>query len=161
MLKIFNISQIIKKCCKFALKIIIESKFMIMENQEVNPIPTTPVMPPRSTGAQVMLPGVILWMIFGIVSACSCCIGWIPVAGIVYSIIGIVFGILAFVKGKKLLAMYDANPANYKPASQKMAKTAKITGLIGFIVSIVMLCLSVILTAFMTGLESHSSQYYY
>jgi len=121
-----------------------------MEDQNINPIPNTPRTPTTPSG-QVMMPGVILWMIFGIVSVCFCCIGWIPVVGIVYSIIGIVFGILAFIKGKKLVANFDANPANYKPASQKMAKTAKTTGLVGFIVSIAMLVISIILTIIAAG----------
>jgi prolipoprotein diacylglyceryltransferase len=117
-----------------------------MENQEVNPIPQAPVTPPPAGGPQILMPGAILWMIFGIISVILCWYGFIPVAGIFLAIISLVFAILAFTKGKKMMAEFQANPGKYKPASAGLIKTAKITGLIGLIISCIMLVVGIIVT---------------
>lgn len=127
-----------------------------MENQDVNPIPTTPT-PTTPTGAQVMMPGAILWMIFGILSCIFCWYGFIPVAGIILSVMALVFGILAFIKGKKMKKEYDANPDKYKKASLGLIKTASITGLIGLILS----CIFFVISIIMTILAAAATTYHY
>jgi hypothetical protein len=133
-----------------------------MENQEVNPIPvtpSTPTTPVNTIGGQIMMPGAIMYMVFGIVSCCLCWEGFIPYAGIVLAIAGLVLGILAWTKGKKMQKEFDATPANYKPANKVFIKVATITGLVGFILSAVFLVIGIILT--IVAAVASTSTYYY
>jgi hypothetical protein len=119
-----------------------------MENQPVNPIPQTPVTPPTpaTPGMQIMMPGAIMWMVFGIIAAVFCFYGWAPFFGWVFSVISIVFGVLAFTKAKKMQASFDAEPDKYKKASKVFIKVASITGLVGLIWGAVDFLISIIVT---------------
>ncbi len=132
-----------------------------MENQEINPIPTTPVTPPTpgTPSTQIMFPSSIMWMVFGIVSVVLCWYGFVPFAGPVCAIIALVAGILAFSKSKKMQKEYDANPDMYKKASKAFIKVANITGLIGLIASCVMLVIGVIMTILAAVAETSSIYY--
>jgi hypothetical protein len=131
-----------------------------MENQEINPIPATPVTPPApgTPSTQIVFPGSIMWMIFGIVSVILCWYGFIPYAGPFLAIVALVFGVLAMKKGKKMQAEYDANPDMYKKASKAFIKVASITGLIGLIVAAIFFVIGIVVTilAVMEG-----AMYYY
>jgi hypothetical protein len=132
-----------------------------MENQEVNPIPATPSTPttPITPGTQILMPGSIMWMVFGIVSCCFCFYGWAPMFGWVFAIIALVFGILAFIRGKKMQKDFDADPSRYKKASGVFVKVARITGLVGLIWGAVDIILSIILSIVLVAAES--TTYYY
>jgi hypothetical protein len=132
-----------------------------MENQDVNPIPTTPVTPQSPTGGQEMMPGAVMWMVFGIISVCLLWFGIIPFAGIFLAIVALVFGILAFIKGKKLGKEFEANPGKYKPASKVFIKVASITGLVGLILSCIFLVLGIIMTILALTETAYHSTYYY
>jgi hypothetical protein len=136
-------------------------KSIIMENQEVNPIPQAPVIPPTPAANQIMMPGVILWMVFGILSCIFCWYGFIPIAGIILAAMSLVFAILAFTKGKKMQKEYDANPEKYKKASASLIKVAKITGLIGLILSCIFVVVSVIMTIVAATATVYESTYHY
>lgn len=117
-----------------------------MENQDVNPIPTgQPATPPVNTG-QIMMPGAIMWMVFGIVAVVLDFYGWAPFFGWIFAIIALIFGILAFMKGKKMQIEFDANPDKYKKASKAFIKVAYITGLVALIWSSIDLIISAILS---------------
>lgn len=123
-----------------------------MENQEVNPIPQTPVTPtPATPGMQKMMPGAIMYMVFGIVGVILWIYFFIPVAGIILTIVSLVFAILAFIKSKKMKAELAANPNLYKKASATFVKVAGITGLIGLILSAVFFVVSIIMTIALAG----------
>lgn len=129
-----------------------------MENQDINPIPATPATPPTpgTPNTQDVMPGSIMYMVFGIVSVCICWFGWIPFAGVIFAVAGLVFGILAFKKSKKMQKEYDANTAAYKPASKAFIKVASITGLIGIILS----CIFIVIAIIMSILGAMGGAYY-
>jgi Ca2+/Na+ antiporter len=128
-----------------------------MENQTVNPIPTTPNPTPVTPNmGQIMMPGAIMYMVFGIVSVVLDFYGWAPFFGWIFAIIALVFGILAFLKGKKMQAEYDADPNKYKKASKAFIKVAYITGLVGFIWAAIDLLISAIISIIYVAAESAS-----
>jgi hypothetical protein len=129
-----------------------------MENQDINPIPTTPVTPPTppapgTPSTQITFPGAIKWMVFGIISCFGFC-GWIPFAGIAFGVVGLIFGILAFKNGKKMETEYMANINMYNKGSKVFITIAKITGLVGLIASAVCLLIGLILTVVALVAES-------
>lgn len=85
-----------------------------------------------------------MYMIFGIVSCFCCLYGWAPMIGWVFGIIAVVFGILAFLKAKKMQKEYDADPNTYKKAVKVFVKVAFITGLVGLIWGAVDIIVSII-----------------
>lgn len=122
-----------------------------MENQDVNPIPSgQPATPPVHTG-QIMMPGAIMWMVFGIVAVCLDFIGFMPMIGWIFAIVALVFGILAFLKGKKMQIEYDSNPDKYKKASKAFIKVAYITGLVALIWSSIDLIISAVWSIFIVA----------
>lgn len=129
-----------------------------MENQTVNPIPTTPdpTSPTPNSLGQIMMPGAIMYMVFGIVSVVLDFYGWAPFFGWIFAIIALVFGILAFLKGKKMQAEYDANPNKYKKAVKAFVKVAFITGLVGFIWAAIDLLISAIISIVAVAVEGAS-----
>lgn len=71
-----------------------------------------------------MIPYSITAMVFGIVS----------IAVFIY--FGWVAAIVALVLYNKAIKIYQENPSQYKESSLKMLKAAKITGIIGLIISL-------------------------
>jgi hypothetical protein len=97
---------------------------------------------------QKMVPYSVTAMVFGIVSiAVMCYFGWVA-------------AIVALVLYSKAMAIYRENPPDYKESSLKILRAAKITGIIGLIVSVVTLVLYALyfglLAWFGSGHHSHS-----
>lgn len=57
----------------------------------------------------------------------------------IYGIFGIPTGILAIIFAVKARNAYEQNPEIYTPGSQKMIKTGMVTGIIGLILSVIIL----------------------
>ena len=78
-------------------------------------------------------------MIFGIIATVSGALAWFPAVGFVYSALGIIFGMIAFIKGKGMKKEFQQNPGRFRPSSLKMINISFSLGLLGFILSIVMI----------------------
>lgn len=97
-----------------------------MENNNENTGGTNWTPPSTPTGVGQELPGAIASLVTGIIGlALSLFFGCGPV--------GIVLSIIAFVKGKKAVKEYEANPGGYTLSSYNQAKPGKILGIIGII----------------------------
>lgn len=84
------------------------------------------------------IPGANASMILGIVglflSLCAGC-----------GLVGFILSIIAFIKGKSAVGMYELNPSVYSEKSFKQAKAGKILGLIGLILGIVVIIILILL----------------
>jgi hypothetical protein len=110
-----------------------------MEEQNTN----LTALPPVPKGVSTL--------VFGIISIVLCWFFYIPWVGIVFTIITLIFGIIAMGSGKKAIAEFEANPGKYKPSSLGLAKTGKILGLVGMILSIIFLIIGVIVSFVFTA----------
>lgn len=70
------------------------------------------------------LPNSTLILVFGILSIITCCC---------YGVLGLIFGIIAFVMAKKATALYTANPELY--SGYQNVKIGKILAIIGIVLS--------------------------
>ncbi len=95
----------------------------------------------QQTQLQASVPGAILAFVFGIISVCTF---WLGVYAIVPGLIPLVFGIIAMIKGGKAAKIYKENPDNYLKAHNVFATVGKITGLVGWILTIVFMLIFVI-----------------
>lgn len=109
-----------------------------MEEQITNTQPTVQNAAP--------VPGAVVSLVFGIISLVLCWYFWIPIAGLVLSILCLVFAILAMSKGKKAMAEFTANPGVYKQGSFNIAKIGKILGLVGLILNAIFVLIAIIFT---------------
>lgn len=112
------------------------------ENTNTQPQATPPAQPQ----ALPPIPGSVMSLVFGIISLVLCWYFWIPFAGIVLSIVALIFGILAMSKGKKAMALFTQSPGQYKQGSFSLAKIGKILGLIGLILNAIFLIIAIIIS---------------
>jgi uncharacterized membrane protein len=106
-------------------------KKIIMEEQNTS----------QQTPLQIAVPGAILAFVFGIISVCTF---WLGVYAIVPGLIPLVFGIIAMIKGGKAAKIYKENPSIYLKAHSVFATVGKITGLVGWILTIVFMLIFII-----------------
>ena len=118
-----------------------------MEEQNTNPQPQTQMQTP--------VPGSIGALVFGIISLVLCWYFWIPIVGIVFNIVCLIFAIMAMGKGKKAIAAFEATPGQYKQGSLGIAKVGKILGLVGVILNALFLLLAIIFTIIGGTLFAH------
>lgn len=88
------------------------------------------------------LPNSTLILIFGILSIVGCCC---------YGVIGLVFGIIAVVMAQKATEIYNSNPEMY--LGYQNVKTGKILGIIGIVLSAIVLLLGIVALLFFGGYE--------
>lgn len=74
------------------------------------------------------LPNSTLILVFGILSILGCCC---------YGVLGLIFGIIAFVMAKKATTLYTENPELY--TGYQNVKTGKILAIIGIVLSAIYL----------------------
>lgn len=117
-----------------------------MEEQNVTNENTT-ITPPQPEVAnptgqpQTAVPGAVVAFVFGIISLATFYIGvWVVIPGL----IPLIFGIIAWSKGKKCEKIYAENPAMYVKAHGVFSKLGKIFGLIGWILAILFMLIGVI-----------------
>ncbi len=108
-----------------------------MENinnpQNVNPMPGSGFVPQKN------LPNAVAVLVLGICSifpGCFC-------AGL----IGIACGIIALVLAKKDLALYNANPGDYNPASYSNLKAGRVCAIVGLSLSTLVLLFYIVYIA--------------
>lgn len=82
------------------------------------------------------LPNSTLILVFGILSILGCCC---------YGILGLIFGIVAFVMAKKATAVYNENPELY--TGYQNVKTGKILAIIGIVLSVIYLIYTIFIIA--------------
>ena len=87
------------------------------------------------------LPNSTLILIFGILSIVGCCC---------YGVIGLVFGIIAVVMAQKATEIYNSNPEMY--IGYQNVKTGKILGIIGIILSALVLLIGIVVLIIFGGL---------
>lgn len=90
---------------------------------------------------QQNLPNAVGALVLGIISTFFGLTWWYWIG----SIISLVTGIIAIVLGKRVRRMYMENQAGFKRSSYNIAKTGKILGIIGVIVSSICLALLIAL----------------
>ncbi len=112
-----------------------------MENQNSTQ-QVQPALPP--------VPGAVAVLIFGIISVST---WWIPF--FIGPIIGIVFGIIARSKSKKVMKLYDENQSIYSKGSAALPKIGKILGLVGIIISIVYAVIWLLVAIIFAGAASY------
>jgi uncharacterized membrane protein len=95
----------------------------------------------QQTPLQVSLPGAILAFVFGIISVCTFYLG---MYFIIPGLIPLIFGIIAMIKGGKAAKIYKENPSNYLKAHSVFATVGKITGIVGWILTIVFMLIFII-----------------
>lgn len=90
------------------------------------------------SGIKTDVPGGIASLVMGIIglflSLCTGC-----------GIIGFILSIIAFVKGKGAVKLYESNPSLYNEQSYNQAKAGKVLGLIGLILGILVIFLLILL----------------
>ncbi|OFX42041.1 MAG: hypothetical protein A2046_14130 [Bacteroidetes bacterium GWA2_30_7] len=82
-------------------------------------------------------------------------------SSIIYGIFGIPCGILAIIFAVKARNAYEKNPSIYTPGSQKMIKTGMITGIIGLILSVIILVAVIFFFVWIFNQSSHYNDYDY
>jgi uncharacterized membrane protein len=90
---------------------------------------------------QVALPGAILAFVFGIISVCTFYLG---MYFIIPGLIPLIFGIIAMIKGGKAAKIYKENPNNYLKAHNVFATVGKITGIVGWILTVVFMLIFIV-----------------
>jgi hypothetical protein len=103
--------------------------------------PVNPVNPINPQFGQAMLPNSTGVLVLGILSIVFC---------LCYGFIGLILGIIAVVLGSKGMTLYNANPTAYTQASYNNLKAGRICGIIGLILSILMI-IGVIVYAIAVG----------
>jgi len=92
-----------------------------------------------------MIPYSVTAMVFGIVSiVVMCYFGWVA-------------AIVALVLYNKGMKIYNENPPDYKPSSLGMMRAAKITGIIGLIVSIIVTLAYILYVVLIIGVVDYSA----
>jgi hypothetical protein len=121
-----------------------------MEEQNIN---TQPQATP-SAQPQTSVPGAIVAFVFGIISVSTF---WLTFYFIVPGLIPLIFGIIAMLRGKKAEKIYAENPANYVKAHGAFAKTGKILGTIGWIITAVIMAIIItIIILIAAGVAFHN-----
>lgn len=87
------------------------------------------------------LPNSTLILIFGILSIIGCCC---------YGIVGLVFGIIAVVMAQKATGIFNSNPEMY--TGYQNVKTGKILGIIGIVLSAIVLVIGIVALIIFGGL---------
>lgn len=85
------------------------------------------------------LPNATTALVCGIVS--------IPVGCCLYGIPGLVLGIIAILKGNKMIRLFEQNPNIYTESSYKNAKAGRICGIVGLCIAGLSLIISVLFLA--------------
>lgn len=98
-----------------------------------------PVNPINNQFGQNVLPNSTAVLVLGILSIVFC---------ICYGFIGLVLGIIAVILGSKGMSLYNANPGAYTPASFNNLKAGRICGIIGLILSILMVIFIIVYAIF-------------
>lgn len=99
--------------------------------------PVNPVI--NNQFGQNVLPNSTAVLVLGILSIVFC---------ICYGFIGLVLGIIAVILGSKGMSLYNANPGAYTPASFNNLKAGRICGIIGLILSILMVIFIIVYAIF-------------
>ena len=107
-----------------------------MSTEDQSLIPSAPI------GMKPVLPNATAALILGILSIPGCCC---------FGVVSLVCGIIAIVLGSKAIRLYNAHPGVFTVSSYNNAKTGKICGMIGLVITLMML-LYVILVYVSTGL---------
>jgi hypothetical protein len=122
-----------------------------MENNNENTGSTNWTPPSGGMGGTAELDGANASQIMGIIGlVLSLCLGC--------GLVGFILSIIAFVKGKAAVAIYEANPSGYSEKSFKQAKTGKLLGLIGIILGIIVIALGIIYVA-IVGIAGASGKF--
>jgi len=87
---------------------------------------TTPTTQPINPNVQQQLPNATAVLVLGILSIVMC---------FCYGLFGVALGIIALVLSGKAKALYNENPENYTISSYKNMNAGRICGLIGTILS--------------------------
>jgi hypothetical protein len=87
---------------------------------------TQPQSQQQYSGGQIALPNATAVLVMGIISIVGC---------FCYGIVGLICGIVAMVLAKKDMALYNANPSSYLPASFNNLKAGRTCAIIGLILS--------------------------
>jgi len=112
-----------------------QTEFSLPQQKEFNRHVLRPKMIPYSVTA----------MVFGIVSiVVMCYFGWVA-------------AIVALVLYNKGMKIYHENPPDYKPSSLGMMRAAKITGIIGLILSIIVTLFYILYVVFIIGVVNYSA----
>jgi hypothetical protein len=116
-----------------------------MENQTQSPYDSPFLKPdaPYSSSAQVMG---ILSIVFA----------W------VFTLAGLILGIIAVVHARKAKDIINANPNAYNPYSMSKVKTGRTTGIVGIVLSalVIIALIAVILIAVAVATQTHSCHPY-
>ncbi len=107
---------------------------------KVKPIEVAPVAPERLPYVRAAIRG----MVFGIVATICGALAWFPAVGFVYGVLGLTFGLIAFISGIRMKAEFKRNPHKYRPSSAKLIRVSFALGLTGLILSFFMslLCIA-------------------
>jgi hypothetical protein len=108
----------------------------------VQPIVVAPTPPERLPYVKWAIRG----MIFGIVATGCGALAWFPAVGFIYSAVGITLGLIAFIKGISMKKEFALNPGRFRPSSQKMINVSFSLGLLGFILSVIMIFICIATT---------------
>ena len=95
----------------------------------------------QPTQLQASLPGAILAFVFGIISVCTFYLG---MYFIIPGLLPLIFGIIAMIKGGKAVKIYKENPNNYLKAHNVFATVGRITGIVGWILTVVFMLIFII-----------------
>jgi hypothetical protein len=117
-----------------------QKKLSIMENNETGSNWTPPV---GGQGAPKELPGAksayTLGLVGMILSFICCCF---------IHLVGLVLGIIGFMKSKEAIAAYEADPTSYDEAMYKKAKMARTFSIVAMIFGIIWLIWAIVNLAF-------------
>jgi len=104
---------------------------------ETNELKNEPLPIPLPNASAILMLG-----IFSIVIACCC-----PI----FSLVGLVLGIVALALSPKTIEMYTANPGKYTESSFKNVSAGKICAIIGVVITGMLMLIGIVYVAIVGG----------